>query len=524
MKCLEEKNAAYFATPYTKLGLALCYHLGFGTSRDPVKSQSLLDECGMGPWIFEAMIESVQKVETSFLEFAGTQYGALDADGLIPEFDPSQQYREEKLLYAAESQYRREIKTFECILGGSNVLVQRLRSQLAYLLEGEGRWKEAEIVRFETIKHADAATVIPVLFYTNLARLYWKQGRYTEAEEMARWCVEKCRSYWGEEHQSTQNNNQLLASVLCSQRKFREAAEIGSKSTSIFRKLLGENHPDTISSMENEAMRLIVCHDDREKMLRKTLAMWTSVMGKEHPNTLANMDHLAETLKTQGKIKESIDMHQQAYDLRRLHLGEEHPDTLKSMSNLAWVVNNKGNFEQAEKLQQRAIELTEVNLGRGHPEMLKRLVERAHMRICGEGADVDRNFDQQMTAEWAINAGHLDLVESIDDLGEELALKGRYKEAERVHRQAIAMKEKVVGKESFHVTESMDKLGKLFFDQARYREAEAIFRRTSAIRESLLGVDHYYTGSSVCSLANVLQAQKRFGEAEEVARRVSTLV
>ena len=524
MNCLEDKNAGHFATPYTQLELALCYHLGFGTSRDPVESQSLLDESGMGPWIFEAMVESVQRFETSYFEFAGTQYGALDADGLIPDFDPSQQYREEKQLYDAELQYRREIKTFEPILGGGNVLVQKVRSQLAYLLESDGRWKEAENVRLQIISHRDPAAVIPVLFYTNLARTYWKQGRYTEAEEMARWCVEKCKSYWGEEHQVTQNNNQLLASVLYSQRKFREASAIGSKSTRIFRKLRGENHPDTISSMENEVSRLLFSHDDRESRLRQTLAMWTSVVGKEHPHTLANMDHLAETLKEQGKIKESIDMHQQAYNLRKLNLGEAHPDTLKSMSNLAWVVSNEGRYEQAEKIQQRAIELTEVNLGKEHPEMLKRLVERAHLRIHADTDDINTKFDQRTTTEWEINAEHIDLLESIDNLGEELALKGRYREAERVYRQAIMMKEKVVGKESFHVTKSMDKLGNLFFRQARYKEAEAIFRRTSATNESILGSDHYYTSLSACGLANVLRAQKKYGEAEEVARRVSTLV
>ena len=478
----------------------------------------------MGPWIFEAMVESVQKFEISAFEFARTQYGALNADGLIPEFDPSQQYREEGQLHAAESQYRREIKTFEHILGSRNVLVQKLRSQLAYLLEGEGRWKEAENLRLEIISHADAAAIIALVFYTNVARIYWKQGRYTEAENIARRCVEACKIYWGEEHHATQNNNQLLASILRSQHKSREASQIGSKSTRIFRKLRGENHPDTISSMENEALRIPGPHNNRERTLRQTLAMWTSVVGKEHPHTLANMYHLAEVLKDQGKIKASIDMHQQAYDLRKLHLGEEHLDTLDSMSKLAWVVNNEGRYEQAEAIQQRAIQLTGVNLGRKHPEMLKRLVERAHMRIGGNRNDIDKKLDQQMMTEWEINAEHLGLLESIDTLGDELVLKGRYEEAERVYRRVIMMKEKVLGKESFHVTRSMDGLSHLFFIQGRYTEAEVIDRHTLALRESILGSDHDYTGLTACSLANVLLAQKRFGEAEEVARRFPTML
>ena len=86
------------------LQLAFCYELGFGVDRDPVKSQSLLDESGMGPWIFDAMIEEVKRLEAVF-EFTGTQFGALRFEGFIPEFNPSQQYREEKRSSAAESQY-----------------------------------------------------------------------------------------------------------------------------------------------------------------------------------------------------------------------------------------------------------------------------------------------------------------------------------------------------------------------------------------------------------------------------------
>ena len=521
VNCLEEEYDCCSATPYVKLGLAFCYELGFGVERDPVKSQLFLDSSGSGPWIFEALIESVKYPESEAVEFPNTQFGGLHFEGFIPEFDPSQQYREDNQSAAAESQYRREIDTIGHVLGDSHVLVQKLRQQLTFLLESEGRWKDAEDVQLAV---ALGASHINLQSALNLARLYWKQGRYTEAENWARICVETGESVWGEVHRKTQASNQLLASILRSQRKAREAAEIRERSIRIIRNIMGEDHPDTIASLEFDAVYGPRPHHVREQKLRQTLAMWTSVVGQENPNTLANMDHLAEVLIDQGRVEESKVIHQQAYRLRELHLGKEHPDTLKSMSHLAWVETSQGRYEVAEKIQQQALELAEVNLGEEHPEVLRRLVEKAHMQIRTGGYENAEQIYEQITAKWELGAEHLDLLESIDSLGEELAVKRRYKEAEQVYRKAIILKEKVFGKDTIHGTDSMNLLGSLFNKQGTYDEAEKIFRHTLAIRESILGKDNYRTGMSILGIVNALQKQRRFREAEEIARQTSHTV
>ena len=521
VNCLEEEYDRGSATPYMNLGLALCYELGFGVERDPLTSQLFLDRSRVGPFIFKAMIESVKYPESNLAEFSGTQFGGLHFEGFIPEFDPSQQYREEKQSTVAESQYRREIDTIGCVLGGSHAFVQRLRQQLAFLLESEGRWKDAEDVQLAA---ALGGSHINLQSALNLARLYWKQGRYTQAENWARRCVETGESLWGNFHRKTQASNQLLASILGSQGKTREASEIRQSSIRIIRNIMGEDHPDTIASLEIDAVHGLWPHHVRLQKLRQTLAMWTSVVGEDHPNTLANMDHLAEALIDQGKVEESKAVHQQAYRLRELHLGKEHPDTLKSMSHLAWLENSEGKYEVAEKIQQQALELTEVNLGEEHPEVLRRLVESAHMRIRTGGYENVEQTYQQITIKWELGAEHLDLLESIDTLGWELYVKERYKEAEQVYHRAIMLKEKVFGKDTIHVTDSMDLLGKLFDRQGIYDEAERIFRHTLAIRESILGKDNYRTGMSILNIVNTLQRQRRFKEAEEMARQTSHLI
>jgi hypothetical protein len=70
-------------------------------------------------------------------------------------------------------------------------------------------------------------------------------------------------------------------------------------------------------------------------MHRQTLELRKKVLGPEHPDTLTSMNNLGWVLSSQGKHVEAEQIHQQTLELRKKVLGLEHPDTLTSMSNLA---------------------------------------------------------------------------------------------------------------------------------------------------------------------------------------------
>jgi tetratricopeptide (TPR) repeat protein len=83
-------------------------------------------------------------------------------------------------------------------------------------------------------------------------------------------------------------------------------------------------------------------------MHRQTLELRRKVLGREHPDTLTSMNNLARMLSEQGKYKEAETMHQQTLELARKVPGREHPLTLKSMNNLATVLSEQGKYEEAE--------------------------------------------------------------------------------------------------------------------------------------------------------------------------------
>lgn len=61
------------------------------------------------------------------------------------------------------------------------------------------------------------------------------------------------------------------------------------------------------------------------------------MLGDNHPNTLSSMHHLAGTRRALGDLQGARQLHEQTLAGRRRILGDDHPDTLASMSKLAEV-------------------------------------------------------------------------------------------------------------------------------------------------------------------------------------------
>ena len=90
--------------------------------------------------------------------------------------------------------------------------------------------------------------------------------------------------------------------------------------------------------------------DRAEPLLDERLEVSRRVLGEEHPDTLASMNNLAVLYLDQGKYAEAEPLLVKALEVGRRVLGEEHPDTLVSMNNLAVLYLDQGQFAEAEPL------------------------------------------------------------------------------------------------------------------------------------------------------------------------------
>jgi hypothetical protein len=104
------------------------------------------------------------------------------------------------------------------------------------------------------------------------------------------------------------------------------------------------------------------------------------VLGEEHPSTLTSMANLASTYWNQGRWTEAEVLFVQVMETKKRVLREEHPSTLTSMANLASTYGNQGRWKEAEQLQMQAVKGMIKILGMEHPHTLSTITILEQMR------------------------------------------------------------------------------------------------------------------------------------------------
>ncbi len=74
------------------------------------------------------------------------------------------------------------------------------------------------------------------------------------------------------------------------------------------------------------------------------------VLGEEHPDTVSSTANLASTYWNQGRWKEAEELQVQVMETRKRVLGEEHPYTLTSIHNLAYIWKSQRRNEETISL------------------------------------------------------------------------------------------------------------------------------------------------------------------------------
>jgi len=127
----------------------------------------------------------------------------------------------------------------------------------------------------------------------------------------------------------------------------------------IEKKLLGEDHPDTLISMAN--LSLIYAEQGRwqaaEELGVHVMETRKKILGEEHLQTLNSMSNAAFIYAKQGRWREAEELGYKVMETRRKVLGEEHPHTLVSMNNLAFVYDEQGRWSAAEDLGFQVLEV-----------------------------------------------------------------------------------------------------------------------------------------------------------------------
>ncbi len=244
------------------------------------------------------------------------------------------------------------------------------------------------------------------------------------------------------------------------------------------RRVLGPEHPDTLTSMSNLAVlyRVHGQYERSETLQTQALEVRRRVLGPEHPDTLTSMNNLATLYKARDQYEKAETLHSQALEILRRVLGPEHPDTLTSMSNLAELSKELGHYEKAEALHTQALELRRRVPGPEHPSTLSSLNNLAllyHSR--GQDGKAEPLFQQALEIERRVlGSEHPGTLTTTNNLALVYDARGQYEKAEPLFTQTLEIQRRVVGPEHPNTLTLMNNLARLYEARGQYEKARLL--------------------------------------------------
>ena len=127
--------------------------------------------------------------------------------------------------------------------------------------------------------------------------LYTYQGKYAQAESLLANALDvETSSAWRDGRDDAPDRQQPRARVLRMMASTRRQSRSTRTSLEIRRRVLGEEHDDTLSSMNNLAMLSPIVrgkYAQATPLQAKVVDVWRRVLGEEHPFTITAVNNLA---------------------------------------------------------------------------------------------------------------------------------------------------------------------------------------------------------------------------------------
>jgi serine/threonine protein kinase/Tfp pilus assembly protein PilF len=366
-----------------------------------------------------------------------------------------------------------------------------------------------------------------------LADLYTTIGLYSSARPLQESALATRRRVLGEEHPDTLTSINDMGFLLRNQGRLAEAEAYYREALEKRRRVLGEEHQETLASINNLGALLQTQNRlaEAEAFFREAREKSRRILGEEHPQTLLSINNIGVLLWAHGRLEEAEACFREAMEKRRRVLGEEHPHTLGSINNMGFLLQAQGRLGEAEPYYREALEKRRRVLGEEHPETLASInnmgfLLQAQGRM-GEAEPYLREALEKFRR--LLGEEHPDTLGSINNMGYLLQAEGRLEAAEPYLREALEKRRRVLGEEHPHTLGSINNMGALLQAQGRLGEAEPYLREALEKRRRVLGEEHPDTLGSVRLMARLELAQGRAREAldliapfEAAARRKFT--
>ena len=408
-----------------------------------------------------------------------------------------------------------KLGTVDTLLSGALI---RMVYTLVDIYMRQSHWSEAEYLSLQLgdyLKRLDHRPQILILLNSfKIGRIYEKQGRSREAEDIYRSTLDTCidrlgQDYWltidvsisllelyQRENHHWKDVSKLIEYVLSialrkarnhDARYFRslerettedQFLEVTSRMSSWDHLVMDASIRQIIKVMGVLAIRYrdVKQYEKAQSITQQMINISKKCLPVNAPVVYMLERQLGWCWCEQGRLKEAESQLMEVYEKSGRALGKTHEETLIAASNLAIVYLKQSRLIEAEMLMETTNEVQRKTLGADHPRTLA-------------------------------GACNLACVYKISKDTEKRKL------AVALFKNTLGRQKSVLGEKHEHVLQSAEHLGNLYGEDGKYEEAEDIYRFLVTRRESLLGPDHPEVMRNKLILAMCLSYQGREQEA-----------
>jgi tetratricopeptide (TPR) repeat protein len=352
----------------------------------------------------------------------------------------------------------------------------------------------------------------------------YERADYVSARMLGQQVLEADRGLLGEEHPDTLTAMNNLAQTIKAQGHLQEARQIEEHVLNARERLFGDDHVDTLTAKHNLAETLAGQGQlvKARRMQEHVVKQLTNLVGAKHRQTLNARNNLATTLIAQGDLAGARKLQEEVLEIRRNLFGDDHLDTLTSVNNLAGTLFEQGDFAGAEKMLEAVVAANDRLLGKQHPIALHAVENLS--RVLHHRGDLEkaRAVQEKIVPEFIriLGKDHPDTLRAMTSLGLTRCVQGEVNSATNLFEEVLERRRRVLGNDHPATLEAMQNIAGTKHATGKLAQARELQEQLVQDRRRVQGDEHPDTILARINLGQLLNDLGEFQAALVLEREV----
>ena len=283
---------------------------------------------------------------------------------------------------------------------------------------------------------------VDALAQNSMGRVYFKLGRYDQAERLFQEALRIRLEVLGDEHIDVAESLYQMSRVLQLQSNFDSAEVLLTRAVDLRRRMLAEGDVRIAEALTSLGGLLTVRgrYDEAENVLLEALSIHQALDEEGNGVTISDpINRLGHLHRTIGNLEAAERHLRDALAIRERYLPSDHPLIGESLNNLAVVLDDQGKKEEAASMYRRAITNMESTFGPDSDQVSGLLSNLALvLTSIGQNVEAEALYRRALAIDRAIlGDDHLYVGIDMQNLGRHLCLNGVPEEGTQ-HMEATA--------------------------------------------------------------------------------------